>query len=123
MAWPAIYQYATYPDEKKIQDARDALKQAEDDKAAHDSPEADKKLKEATAALDKVENGGFPFGSFQRTPREEDLNVINNTGDHLIDLGWVYTVIAGVLNIMVIYDAFAGPAFLAHTGSKKEGHA
>jgi hypothetical protein len=30
-----------------------------------------------------------------------------------MDLGWVYTVIAGVLNIMVIYDAFAGPAFLA----------
>ena len=27
------------------------------------------------------------------------------------DLGWVYTVIAGVLNVLVIYDALAGPAF------------
>jgi hypothetical protein len=27
------------------------------------------------------------------------------------DLGWVYTVVAGVLNILVIYDAVAGPAF------------
>ena len=26
------------------------------------------------------------------------------------DLGWMYTVIAGVLNILVIYDALAGPA-------------
>jgi hypothetical protein len=25
------------------------------------------------------------------------------------DIGWVYTVIAGVLNILVIYDAYAGP--------------
>jgi uncharacterized protein DUF6677 len=25
------------------------------------------------------------------------------------DIGWVYTVIAGVLNILVIYDAWAGP--------------
>ena len=44
-------------------------------------------------------------------------------GTKLIELGWVYTVIAGVLNIMVIYDAFAGPAFLAHAEPKKEGHA
>jgi hypothetical protein len=123
-AWPAIYQYAMYPDEKKILDTKEALKKAEEEKATSpNSPEADKKLKEAKEAFDKVENGGFPFGSFQRTPHEDDLNVINNAGDHLLDLGWVYTVIAGVLNIMVIYDAFAGPAFLAHTASKKEGHA
>ena len=38
----------------------------------------------------------------------------------------MYTVIAGVLNIMVIYDALTGPAFLvgadaaAATGSNKE---
>jgi hypothetical protein len=25
------------------------------------------------------------------------------------DIGWVYTVIAGVLNILVVYDAWAGP--------------
>jgi TM2 domain-containing membrane protein YozV len=69
-----------------------------------------------------AEDGGFPFGRFQRTPREEDLNAINVAGDKLIELGWVYTVIAGVLNIMVIYDAFAGPAFLAHAEAKKDGN-
>jgi hypothetical protein len=123
-AWPAIWQYATFPDEETLNKTRDAVKLAEEEKAsAPDKPEADKKLKAAKDALDKAENGGFPFGSFQRTPHDEDLNVINNTSEHLLDLGWVYTVIAGVLNIMVIYDAFAGPAFLAHAGPKKDGHA
>jgi TM2 domain-containing membrane protein YozV len=67
-----------------------------------------------------ADTGGFPFGRFQRTPTEEELNVIHNHGDHFVDLGWVYTVIAGVLNIMVIYDAFAGPAFLSQGEAKKE---
>ena len=34
---------------------------------------------------------------------------IAREGDKRFDLGWVYTVIAGVLNILVIYDALAGP--------------
>jgi hypothetical protein len=49
--------------------------------------------------------------NFEKTPSEESLNAVNTAGDKLLELGWVYTVIAGVLNIMVIYDAFAGPAF------------
>ena len=40
------------------------------------------------------------------------LNELQTNGDKTWDLGWVYTVIAGVLNIMVIYDALTGPAFL-----------
>ena len=51
-------------------------------------------------------------GQFERTPSDEALNAVHTYGDKLLELGWVYTVIAGVLNIMVIYDAFAGPAFL-----------
>jgi hypothetical protein len=53
---------------------------------------------------------------FQKTPDEAELNRLQIESDppHLAgknwDLGWVYTVIAGVLNILVIYDAFAGPA-------------
>jgi TM2 domain-containing membrane protein YozV len=60
--------------------------------------------------------------NFQRTPpeRREDapldwdgktLNELQADGDKTWDLGWVYTVIAGVLNVLVIYDAAAGPAF------------
>ncbi len=52
---------------------------------------------------------------FQRGPRnrqeEEELNQFVVRSDKMPDLGWVYTVVAGMLNILVIYDAFAGPAF------------
>lgn len=49
------------------------------------------------------------FGKYQRTPLETELNLLQSRSDRAWDLGWVYTVIAGVLNIMVIYDALAGP--------------
>ena len=55
---------------------------------------------------------GTKLGTFERTPSEEELNKLQREGDKSWDLGWVYTVIAGVLNILVIYDAFAGPAFV-----------
>jgi TM2 domain-containing membrane protein YozV len=64
--------------------------------------------------FDKDQDRGHPvLGTFERAPSEQALNALNTSGNKLIDLGWVYTVIAGVLNIMVIYDALAGPAFLA----------
>ena len=62
---------------------------------------------------DENKDAGPIFGRFERTPTDEALNAVHTYGDKLTELGWVYTVIAGVLNIMVIYDAFAGPAFLA----------
>ena len=50
-------------------------------------------------------------GHFMRTPDMEDLNAIH-TGRRQVDrAGLGLTVIAGVLNILVIYDALAGPAF------------
>ena len=50
--------------------------------------------------------------NFERAPEDEaKVNAFITAGDKSPDLGWVYTVIAGVLNILVIYDAFAGPAF------------
>jgi hypothetical protein len=64
---------------------------------------------------------GHPIlGNFQRTPGQEALNALNTSGDKRIDLGWVCTVIAGVLNIMVIYDALAGPAFLAAAAARQQ---
>jgi len=48
---------------------------------------------------------------FQAAPDEAELNALQRDGDKRWDLGWVYTVIAGVLNVLVIYDALAGPAF------------
>jgi hypothetical protein len=60
---------------------------------------------------DRDQRDGAAVGSFERTPSEDELNKLQRDGDKTWDLGWVYTVIAGVLNILVIYDAFAGPAF------------
>lgn len=59
------------------------------------------------------------WSTFQAEPPEnyasewkgKSLNQLQQDGDKTWDLGWVYTVIAGVLNILVIYDAFAGAAF------------
>lgn len=61
------------------------------------------------------------FGNFMREPYEnrtdappgwqgKTLNELQIDGDKTWDLGWVMTVIAGVLNVLVIYDAYAGPA-------------
>jgi TM2 domain-containing membrane protein YozV len=60
----------------------------------------------------RQEHGDPLLGNFQRTPSETALNAVHTSGDKLLELGWVFTVIAGVLNVMVIYDALAGPAFL-----------
>lgn len=54
-----------------------------------------------------------PLGGYQRTPTGEANNAVNTNVGRMLDLGWVLTVIAGVLNILVIYDALAGPAFLS----------
>lgn len=52
-----------------------------------------------------------PLHSWMRPPSMERINELQRDGDKTWDLGWVYTVIAGVLNVLVIYDAIAGPAF------------
>jgi hypothetical protein len=60
-----------------------------------------------------LDKEAHPFLYFyQKAPDEGDLNRFLINSDKTPDLGWVYTVIAGMLNILVIYDAFAGPAFL-----------
>jgi hypothetical protein len=59
----------------------------------------------------RQENGDALLGHFERTPSEPALNAVHTSGDKLLELAWVFTVIAGVLNVMVIYDALAGPAF------------
>ena len=70
--------------------------------------------------FDKTKESGPLFGTFQRMPPEGaandppdkiTLNKLQREGNKRWDLGWVYTVIAGVLNLLVIYDALAGPMF------------
>jgi hypothetical protein len=71
-------------------------------------------------AFDKDKGGVAVLRTFQRAPSEEELNDLQRNGNKRWDLGWVYTVIAGVLNLLVIYDAFAGPMFRDPPPGKKD---
>jgi TM2 domain-containing membrane protein YozV len=66
------------------------------------------------------QNDSPPLGGFQREPPDSEIQKLIRDGDKTWDLAWVYTVIAGVLNVMVIYDAFAGPAFVIRPGRREE---
>ncbi|MGL6072977.1 MAG: DUF6677 family protein [Fimbriiglobus sp.] len=46
---------------------------------------------------------------YMQAPTEAKFNDFQRAGDKTWDLAWIYTVIAGVLNLLVIYDALAGP--------------
>lgn len=71
---------------------------------------------------DRGRKEGPVFKTFQREPDEEELNRLQRDGNKRWDLGWVYTVIAGVLNLLVIYDALAGPLFREYPkADKKDG--
>lgn len=64
----------------------------------------------------------YPFlHNYQRAPDETQVNEFLIASDKTPDLGLMYTVIAGVLNILVIYDAFAGPAFPPTKKPKPDG--
>ncbi len=62
--------------------------------------------------------GGTLLGNFEAPPPEWAINEVQRHSNKLWDLGWVCTVIAGVLNILVIYDAYAGPLFVAREASE-----
>jgi hypothetical protein len=107
--WPAIAQYwAIDP----IAEA-ERLRQLEDryhtlEQLKPEDPESKPVLREI-AALE--EQGRHPtFGEFMREPSQRTVNAVHNGTDKRVELAWVFTVIAGVLNLMVIYDAYSGPA-------------
>jgi hypothetical protein len=120
MAWPAIVQYVSDDAEHAEQQVRENRSQAEH--FEHFKPEEAARLR---AEADRLQmgmrtgawRGNWLFGQFERAPTEESLNALNTSRGKELELAWVYTVIAGVLNIMVIYDAIAGPAFLSSKGT------
>ncbi|HEV3339513.1 MAG TPA: DUF6677 family protein [Pirellulales bacterium] len=52
------------------------------------------------------------------SPRTDDLDRLHKRLHRYWELGTVYTMIAGLLNILAIYDAWGGPAY--STPAKKE---
>src|SRR5262249_37087721 len=125
-AWPAILQYLSYDraeDERIDSELHSDLYLGEKGKYA--------KLAEKKAELEGLGPGGKAqadelrreiaqiqaeitkrerapkrrhplLGQFQREPAARSINAVNTSGDKRLELAWVYTVIAGVLNIMVI---------------------
>jgi hypothetical protein len=63
-------------------------------------------------SYDPGKDGSGFLRNFERAPTETENNDNDRSLGKKLDLSWVYTVIAGVLNILVIYDAFAGPVFV-----------
>ena len=121
-AWPAVWQYLTYDKtasheadqqiDRMYDEADRSKERADSSKAKIDIEEADLKRQEAEER-ERLERQRHPLlGDFQREPSSSSINAVQNASDKRMELAWVYTVIAGVLNIMVIYDAVAGPAFL-----------
>ncbi|QDU60684.1 hypothetical protein Pan216_15330 [Planctomycetes bacterium Pan216] len=47
---------------------------------------------------------------FELAPTPEEQDDLHRTFGKQIDMAMVYTMVAGLLNFLVIYDAFAGPA-------------
>lgn len=46
----------------------------------------------------------------------EDVSTAHRTLGRFYDIGWLYTVIAGFMNLLVIYDALCGPMRLPDKG-------
>jgi hypothetical protein len=109
-AWPAIWQYMHF--DREVDRSIDALYDEAAEKRKSD-PEAAARILQKAEEKERTERRHPFLGEFQREPSASAINAVHNAGNKGLELGWVYTVIAGVLNIMVIYDAVAGPAFLA----------
>lgn len=126
-AWPAIFQYRHYnlanhgEVEKDYHEAHDLLRQM-NKKIQSGAGEDDEKVKELREQAEshlnrarKMETDKLAhplFGSYQREPSQASANAVHNAGDKRLELAWVFTVIAGVLNLLVIYDAVIGPTAL-----------
>ena len=49
---------------------------------------------------------------FMAEPPQDILNGLHPRLGKLVEIGSIYTAVAGLLNILAIYDAFEGPAYL-----------
>lgn len=112
-AWPAIVQYLNY-NRRDVAQAEQRIAELYHSLPAEESadPERAAEIRREIAQLEQSPALSHRLlGTFMREPNPEAVNAVTNAGDKRLELAWVYTVIAGVLNILVIYDAVAGPAF------------
>lgn len=112
-AWPAILQYRGFDRRQAEQFERELDTLYVELAALEDADPAKVQAKKAEIA-EKEKSQRHPIlGDLMREPGAKAMNAVGNANDKRLELAWVYTVIAGVLNIMVIYDAVAGAAYLS----------
>jgi hypothetical protein len=91
--------------------------------AESDPDHAAEKLAESRALEKELRSSYHPIlGDFMREPTMQATNAVFNAGDKRLELAWVFTVIAGVLNVMVIWDALAGPAYTSPEDARRKAH-
>jgi hypothetical protein len=74
----------------------------------------------ALVQANRVRSGGNPLfnSSFMAPPRRDGggdgptINDLHYKLNRFFELGTVYTMIAGLLNVLAIYDAWGGPVFI-----------
>jgi uncharacterized protein DUF6677 len=110
-AWPAIVQYMAYDKYAESGPLFGIYQRFPYENRSSDEPPADMAGDPAGRRKYRKERDLKASEALKDWPGKT-LNEMQTEGDKTWDLGWVFTVIAGVLNIMVIYDALAGPAFI-----------
>lgn len=67
------------------------------------------------------------FGGWMAPPQppvvldmEDELGYWHKTLNYRFEMGTLYTMVAGLLNILAIYDAYAGPLIIAHDGKRRK---
>ncbi len=57
---------------------------------------------------------------FMAEPPQNILNGMHLRLGKLLEIGTIYTTVAGLLNVLAIYDAYEGPAYLDETEAETE---
>jgi hypothetical protein len=117
-AWPAIIQCAAYEPDSEVGPIFGSYQRVPYESRSTSKPDADSDDPAARKTARRVK--GVKPNEALLDWKGKTLNELQNEGDKTWDLGWVFTVIAGALNIMVIYDALAGPAFVVMPPALKE---
>ncbi len=52
-------------------------------------------------------------GGYLMEPSQNEINGLYDLGSKFVEMGYLYTTIAGLLNILAIFDALEGPAIVA----------
>src|SRR3954454_16188387 len=51
------------------------------------------------------------LGGFMAEPPQHVINGLHPRLSKLVEIGTIYTTVAGLLNVLAIYDAYEGPAY------------